>query len=241
MKNQLLGAEYLFEGLKLIAKPGLRRFVVIPVLLNVLIFTGLFWLAIHYWQEFTQWISAYLPHWLQWLQWLLWIAFFLLGIIILFYTFTTIANLIAAPFNNLLAEKVELYLTGTVSPSAEGVWGAIKSIPSAFGRQFRLISYYLLRAGLLLILSLLPMIHPIATIAWFVFTAWMAALQYLDYPMDNHRISVKQMREHVSQKRLMTLGFGGTVMLFTMIPIVNFFIMPAAVAGATAFWVEQFK
>jgi hypothetical protein len=36
-----------------------------------------------------------------------------------------------------------------------------------------------------------------------------------------------------------SLGFGSGVMLGTMIPIVNFIIMPVAVCGATVYWVEQ--
>jgi CysZ protein len=38
---------------------------------------------------------------------------------------------------------------------------------------------------------------------------------------------------------LLAWGFGGLVMLCTMIPVVNFFVMPAAVAGATLIWVRE--
>jgi CysZ protein len=35
------------------------------------------------------------------------------------------------------------------------------------------------------------------------------------------------------------MGFGGATLVGTMIPIVNFIVMPAAVAGATALWVGE--
>ena len=34
-------------------------------------------------------------------------------------------------------------------------------------------------------------------------------------------------------------GFGGLVALYTAIPVVNFFVVPAAVVGATLLWCEE--
>jgi CysZ protein len=35
------------------------------------------------------------------------------------------------------------------------------------------------------------------------------------------------------------MGFGGLVALCTGIPLVNFFVVPAAVVGATLLWCEE--
>jgi CysZ protein len=40
---------------------------------------------------------------------------------------------------------------------------------------------------------------------------------------------------------MMSLGFGLAVMISTVLPLVNFVIMPAAVAGATVMWIETRK
>lgn len=53
-----------------------------------------------------------LPNWLHWLDWLLWPIVVLALLIIVFYSFTLVANLIASPFNGILAEKAEAILTG---------------------------------------------------------------------------------------------------------------------------------
>jgi CysZ protein len=45
----------------------------------------------------------------------------------------------------------------------------------------------------------------------------------------------------VAKKRFLNLGFGSAVSVATMTPILNFLVMPAAVAGATALWIEQLK
>jgi len=74
---------------------------------------------------------------------------------------------------------------------------------------------------------------------WFVFSAWMMAMQYIDYPMDNHRTTFDDMRKYLKTHRGISFGFGCAVMIAAMIPGVNFFVMPAAVAGATLMWVEN--
>jgi CysZ protein len=37
------------------------------------------------------------------------------------------------------------------------------------------------------------------------------------------------------------MGFGGLVALCASVPVVNFFVVPAAVVGATILWVEELR
>jgi CysZ protein len=48
-------------------------------------------------------------------------------------------------------------------------------------------------------------------------------------------------RKRLRSRRMLSLGFGGGSLLMTMIPVVNFFAMPASVAGATAMWVKEHR
>ena len=41
------------------------------------------------------------------------------------------------------------------------------------------------------------------------------------------------------EKRWQSMSFGGIVYLVLLIPVVNLLMMPAAVAGATLFWVRE--
>jgi len=92
-----------------------------------------------------------------------------------------------------------------------------------------------------LLLFLIPGINLIAPFTWLAFSAWMLAVEYADYPMGNHGLRSDEQKQRLGNKRLLSLGFGGAVTVATMIPVVNFLVMPAAVAGATAMWVKQFK
>ena len=69
----------------------------------------------------------------------------------------------------------------------------------------------------------------------------MAAIQYCDYPFDNHKVSFADMRQALAQRRIHNLSFGTGVSLCTMVPVLNFLIMPIAVCGATAMWVDNYR
>ena len=49
--------------------------------------------------------------------------------------------------------------------------------------------------------------------------------------MDNNRVSFKDMKLSLKQRRLTSIGFGGLVSVGMMIPLVNLLVMPAAVVG----------
>ncbi|MDT8385365.1 MAG: sulfate transporter CysZ [Gammaproteobacteria bacterium] len=241
MSNPFSGIGYFFQGLRLIVQPGLRRYVVIPLLINLLLFAGLIWFGSSQFEALLQWLLPVLPEWLQWLEWVLWALFGLAALLILFYVFSLLANLIASPFNSLLAEAVERHLTGE-SPPADGGWKKLLTelVPTIID-ELRKLLYLLAWSIPFLLLFLIPVLNLAAPFLWLAFSAWMLAVEYADYPMGNHGLRADEQKRRLGEKRLMSLGFGATVSIATLIPVVNFVVMPAAVAGATAMWVERWK
>ena len=235
----LSGIHYLSRGFQLLAHPRLRLYVIIPLFINILLFIGFLAISIHFFQQLTQWVDTLLPSWLLWLNWLLWIFFVFACFIVLAYTFTLAANIIAAPFNSLLAEKVQQLVTGKEVINTS-LWTSIKDIPRSIGRIGLWLLYYLPRVAIALLLFFIPGINIIAPIVWFLFSGWAMAIQYIDYPMDNNHCSFKTMRKQLETKRLFNTGFGCSILIATMIPLVNFFIMPAAVISATLLWVDHY-
>ena len=235
------GASYLIRGLRMITRPGIRPFVMIPLAVNIAVFSLLIWLGI---DQFELLMDRFLPDdesWLAWLRWLLWPLFAIAILLIVFYSFTVIANLIAAPFNGLLAEKVEQRLGGSLPQQTGGFKQVMKDLLPALLSELRKISYFLLRAIPLLILFIIPGINLIAPFLWIAFGAWFLALEYGDYPMANHGLAFKAQRRRLRQTRLTALAFGGSLTLMMMVPLLNFVAMPAAVAGATIFWHERLQ
>ena len=235
----LSGSQYLSAGLKLVLSPGLRLFVLLPLTINLILFVALIGFAV---RQFSGWLDSLmgsLPNWLSFLDFLLWPLFVVLLLLMVFFTFTLLANIIAAPFNGFLAEKVEVVVRGedTFPPFS---WNELLAmVPRTLKRELRKLSYFLPRAIGLLILSLIPGLNLIATPLWLLFGVWMMAVQYIDYPCDNNKVSWDDMLAWLRAKRWQSLGFGGITYVALLIPFVNILMMPAAVAGATLFWVRE--
>jgi len=241
MSNPFSGILYFFQGLRLIVQPGLRRYVIIPLLINISLFGGLMWLGASQFEIFMNWLMPELPGWLQWAEGLLWVVFAVSALLILFFTFSLLANIVAAPFNGLLAEAVEIHLSGERMDSAGGWQKMLREIVPTIIDELRKLLYLLMWSIPFLLLFLIPVVNLVAPFTWLAFSAWMLTVEYADYPMGNHGLRSDEQKQRLGNKRLLSLGFGGAVTVATMIPIVNFVVMPAAVAGATAMWVRQFR
>ena len=243
--NPLAGPTYLLEGMRLITRPGLRRFVALPLGINILVFSAALYWGIGWFQALIAWLQSQLPtlpDWLAWLEqglaWLLWPLFVLLAVVLIFQGFTLVANLIAAPFNGLLAEKVANLLQGGAPDNGPGPGQTLLGIGAAILDEARKLLHVLLWAIPFFVLSLiLPLIGPLL---WFVFTAWILALEYLDYPLGNQGLGARDIRQRLRDRPVLSLSFGAATAVLTLIPVVNFIAMPSAVAGATALWVREF-
>ncbi len=240
-RHPLLGPAYLLKGLRLIARPALWPYVAIPLLINVVIFGLLLWFAGDQFGRIVDHLQPTLPHWLIWLSWLLWLLFALLAGVVIFFTFSLLANIVGAPFNGLLAEAVERLLTGAETPPGGSLRQVLRETPQALRDELRKLGYYALWALPLLLLFWLPVANLAAPLLWALFSAWMLALEYADYPLGNHGLRFDEQRRMLRGKPLLALSFGAATLLATMIPLLNLFVMPAAVAGATQLWVEQLR
>jgi CysZ protein len=238
MTNPINGAQYFFRGLSLLNQTGIRRFVIIPFLLNLSIFAILMYVAAGYFNDLLNWIISFLPEALSWLTWILWPLFFIICLFLFSFSFSIIANLIGAPFNSFLAFAIEQKLTGNPPPNSGLSLGA--EILLSLRNALRNLAYSLLWAIPIIIVSFIPVINILTPFLWIIYGAWMMSLQYMDYPMGNYSMSFKNIRANLAEKRFLTLGFGAITTAATMIPIVNFLVMPTAVAGATILWVEEY-
>jgi len=233
--SPLSGIHYFTTGFSLITKKGIRSFVIIPLLINILLFSALIFYSWLKFQTVKTQIIAMLPDWLQWLEWLLVPLFIFVVLMILFIAFAWIGNIIGGYFNEKLSKAVEYHLTGKI-PQTTSSAGVLSTMNEVMGTIF----YIVFRVIILLILSIIPVINVISPILWFAFSAWLLNLEYTSYPRDNHGFKPSEQRKLLKNKKILSLSFGSITLMATLIPIVNFFVMPVAVAGATVMWIREF-
>lgn len=239
MATQDNGAlSYFTRGLRIIFRPGMLRYMVIPLSINILVFASLFGVSLSYFNDLVEYLLTFLPDWLGFLSYLFWIMFAVVAAVILYFGFSLLANVIGAPFNGPLAAAVEKQLTGQYPQGAERPLR--KEVLVAMASELRKWGYYLMFAIPLFLICLVPLITPFSPIIWFVFGAWMYSLEYAEYPMGNHGLTFVQVRKQLRNRRILSLSFGAVITLASMVPVLNLLVMPAAVAGATIMRVEQF-
>ncbi|NQY89251.1 MAG: sulfate transporter CysZ [Colwellia sp.] len=234
---------YFFKGFELIQLKGIRRFVFIPLLINLLLFSVAFYFMFMELEHYMTILIDWLPNWLSWLSSVLWPLAVITILIVFSFIFSTAANWLAAPFNGLLSEKIELLLLKEKAREIpivdDNMMDIVKDIPRTLNRELQKLTYYLPRAiGFFILLWILPII---GQVMWFLFVAWMMAVQYKDYPFDNHKISFTVMKQTIQAQRKLSYGFGVSVAVFSMLPLVNLIVMPVAICGATALWVDHYR
>ncbi|MDN6180716.1 MAG: sulfate transporter CysZ [Halomonas subglaciescola] len=228
----------LTQGTRWVYRPGLRRYVFLPIAINLLVYVALLSVVI---SRFEGWLGHWMgmvPGWLDWLSWLIWPLFVLCLLVGIFFTFTLVTQLLAAPFYGFLAAKVEIVATGREPLDDRGL---SKTAVDAIGRELVKLGYILPRAIVLFVISWIPGINLIAPFLWALFSAWMMAIAYLDYPMDNNKVSFADMRRRLRRRWWQSLSYGGMVTLITWIPLANLFLIPGAIAGAVLMWDTHYR
>lgn len=242
--NPLFAVGCLFKGIGFLTKPGLKRFLVVPILINLLLYSAVFALGYFYVGDL---VSSLLPDWLESISWLSWLSsllailFFGCFFIVAFFTFTLIANLIASPFYGNLAAKTEALLNELErdddDEEAEPVQAEIVDVPlmETLRGEWKRLRYLLSRLLLLLLISVIPGVNLIAPLLWMLFGAWGMALEYLTYPLENKGLMFPEQKRLAASARLGALSFGGLTVIGLMIPFFNLLVPPAAVIGATIY------
>lgn len=224
--NPLLAINCLWQGVKLLNHPALRKYLLIPLFINVILYTGAFVLGYH---SVAALIHQFIPDWLSWLNWLLWPLFFVSFLVIGFFTFTLLANLIAAPYYSVLAAKALQILHQQDEPLQEQAWDRI------FMGELKRVGYLLVRMLPLLLLFVIPVVNLIAPLLWTVFAAWGIAMEFMAYPLEGRGLTFPEQKQFLQQSRWGMLSFGGLVAAGLTLPVVNLFIGQAAVLGATIY------
>jgi CysZ protein len=237
------GFAYLTQGAGFLLQSGMKRFVLIPFVANCIVFIILTLWLINHFASIQAGFAGLFPDW----GWLSYIVAFLSGIFIFIvlliygYSFTVLTNIIAAPFYGRLAEKLEERITGKAVPAESISSMILRTLRREMVKLFYFISRGFLVFFGLFFLSFIPLLNLFVPLIALLWGTWVMTLQYIDYPADNHQLPFYTLRNRLKSQRFSSIGFGGTIMVCSMIPVVNIVIMPIAVAGGTLFWINELR
>ncbi|MFQ5456950.1 MAG: EI24 domain-containing protein [Myxococcota bacterium] len=231
----------------------LLRYAVLPFLINILVFglalgAFIYWFG-DLWGLVSGWTSIARPeawYWLPlyWLlalvRWLLAGLLVIVALLITWFSFTLVGNVIASPFNELLSAATEQRLRAGGSPETDEGWRALpREMARAVGDETRKMGFFLLAQVVLLPLNLIPILGSLAYSALSLgFGALFVALEFTDYPMARRRIPFVDRRRTVWRHRAVMSGFGGSLFLTFLIPGLNLACLPLGVVGGTLLYLD---
>jgi len=215
--------------------PSLYKFVIIPFVINILVFIG-----VVYWgyDLFNQLVGEYLsPHDSWYWQILAMIIKFIAGLatmVAVFFTFTVVGNLIAAPFNDILSERTEQLLTGHMSDEPFSLKRIVKDLWRVMRDEIRKMLIFVVLMIVALLFNLLPGVGSlIYTIISGGLMLYFLIIEYTGYVFSRKHQGFKEQRLFIASNRLSSLGFALAVMCMLFIPFVQFLTIPMAVVAAT--------
>ncbi|MCL5270540.1 MAG: EI24 domain-containing protein [bacterium] len=218
--------------------PRLWPWAIIPFLLNIALFALLTAVGWHYadaWLDkvFFATSSAWFAILGGVLAVLIWIVF-LAAVVFLF---VPLAALVAAPFNDVLSEKVERLYAGASVDEAFSLRALGRGIVVGLGSSLRLATLTLVLLAAALALNLIPSIGPpLAAAASAAVTIRFLVLEFTSYSMERRVYDWRGRRDFLRRNRARTIGLGCMAFVLMLVPVVNALFIPvSAVAGTLLF------
>ncbi len=179
-----------------------------------------------FWGPAGAWLAATATYCLTALKWLTLVPCIA---IVSYFSFTAVGMLVAAPFNEMLSERIEAHLRGRPAPvplRLDAVVLCVADTLALLGRQ-------LLYTLLVLPLVLVPVV---GAVPLFLVTAWFTALGFADTAMARHYLRPRHKRPAIAEARAELLGAGVALQLLFLIPFAGLLLLPIGVAAGTQWY-----
>jgi CysZ protein len=218
------------------AHPELRKYCVIPILLNIAIVTTIVVLLFHYWPEVVGLIWKKPAHVGLRILWGI-IYFFMLGaaVVVGLLLFYLLKGLLAAPFNDLLSERTEMILAGR-APLPFSLRRFLRNAVITIGHES--LKFLLLGTILAVLwISCMVVLPGFGALVFSVLggavSAFFLGYDYHDYALSRRRFTWSAKWKLLRANSSMTLGFGTTVAVLLLVPVLGLFFPPFATVGGT--------
>lgn len=220
---------------------GLRAVAALPMLVNIVLYVAL--MALAFW-----WIARWEPSWLrEWHEsgvvglaagWVVAVAKWAVAapvvLVVVYFTFTTVGMVIAAPFNDVLSGRVEAVLSTGASDEAASMQAWTRQMVATTIGSIRLLMLQILLSLLVLPFLLIPVV---GFLPLFLVTAYFGGLAMIDVAVARHDPTVGRLRRVLPGRRWQALALGvGTELLF-FVPLVAMLVLPLGVIAGTMLYV----
>jgi CysZ protein len=214
-----------FRGTTYVARHGLWRYVLVPVLLDVALSVTAFVLSLRYWRE-EPWLSDLLDKSPP-VGWIALVFFSGLGAVVVFLVVQPLLN---AVFVDRLSERVERDVRGA-APAEPFVASTGRAIVHGLLK----LVLYALAVAIGLALTALTGIGSVVGLA---FAGLFLAYDGFDYPLSRRGAGFGAKWGYLLRHPGLTIGYGAGATVLYLIPFAIFVAPPMAAVGATLAFLE---
>ncbi len=221
-------------------RPGLLRYLAIPFLINLLVFTVTVYFGLDLFQGM---LETYAPSTDVWygvlLYYLAWTVALLLTTVVVFFSFTVFGNLIASPFNELLSERTEALICGVQNDQPFSLQRFWTESRYAIFVEIKKLAVFVFCMVLLFGINFIPGIGSlIYAVLAPALTLFFLVVEYMAFVLMRKQLSFAEQRRYIFKHSILMLGYACGVFCMLAIPFIQFFCIPLAVVGATLLWCD---
>lgn len=230
------GAGYLVGALPwLLRNAPLRRLIVIPVMLNLVLLASLVTGAVFFTWSVMGWLWARPEGWLV-AVWYVGLVLVGLALVAASYAvFMVLAGLVGASFYDKLSVRTEELERACDLPEEPlTLGGVVRGIGSELGGALRGLASIVLVTLPLFALNLVPVVGSLLYAGVNLsMAAYTSALGGISPPAERRGYSRKARSQTVRQNLALCMGFGAAAAVLLLVPVVNLAVVPLSVVGGT--------
>lgn len=155
----------------------------------------------------------------------------------IYFLFTVIGSLVAAPFLDVLSERVERLVAGE-APQARTLAESLRIAARSVIEEGKRTAFFLAVQLVIVLFGLFPGVQPVAAAASLAFTALFLPLDFTAYALDRRRVPFRARRRWIWTHKREMLGFGGFGLALFFVPGLSFLCLPWLVTSGTLLVLE---
>ncbi|OQY28002.1 MAG: hypothetical protein B6244_08645 [Candidatus Cloacimonetes bacterium 4572_55] len=218
---------------------SLLKYLIYPLIINSVAFLILFAVSFYLYDN---WLDSIIHPSESWRYTLLYSAIIIISSILfllfIFFSFSLLSSVIAAPFYDMLSQRTEEIALG-VSLDEDFDWRIfLRDARNTIIEQIQRLLFF----GAIWICVLPTLLIPVAgEIAITLVTLTFIGFEYLDLPLSRLRLRFPDKLRIFSRYKLTLLGFGAASGLLLAIPFVNIISIPLSVVGGTLLYCHRIR
>ena len=235
LNDFLLGIRSYFDAHKFIRKNNLWGYVLLPGLINLVLFGITIWIGWEYSKKLTGWLmdiigieAIAIASWgfiKTAVHYLFLVLFRLMTLLFYLFIYKYVVLIIMSPVLAILSEKTDEIITGNRCPFK--LWQFLKDVFRGIIIAMRNLGIELFCIIVLFFFSYIPVVGLLSPVLIFITECYFYGFSMIDYSNERRKFTVTQSASLIWRHKGLAAANGAMFYLLWLVPLVGFMIAPS--------------